>query len=57
MDSTANDLYNLLVGRDYTVKTLTGQGKSEKNPGEAEMFSFDFKTANKNYGTVIITQQ
>ena len=54
MDSTANDLFNLLVGRDYTVKTMTNQGKPEINPAEAEMFRFDFETKHNNYGTVII---
>jgi len=54
MDSTATDLFNLLVSRDYTVKTLTNQGKPETNPGDAEMFSFDFETTRNNYGTVVI---
>jgi hypothetical protein len=54
MDSTATDLFNLLVSRDYTVKTLTNQGKPETNPGDAEMFSFDFETSQNNYGTVVI---
>ena len=54
MNSTANDLFNLLVGRDYTVKTLSNQGKPVVNPSEAEMFSFDFETSNSNYGTVVI---
>jgi len=54
MDSTATNLFNLLVSRDYTVKTLTSQGKPEVNPGDAEMFSFDFETARNNYGTVVI---
>jgi len=54
MDSTANDLFNLLVSRDYTVKTLDSQGKPVVSPGEAQMFSFDFETKNNNYGTVVI---
>jgi hypothetical protein len=54
MDSTANDLFNLLVGRDYTVKTMTNQGKPEINPADADMFRFDFEANRNNYGTVII---
>ena len=54
MDNTATDLFNLLVSRDYTVKTLNSQGKPVVKPEDAEMFSFDFETKNNNYGTVVI---
>ncbi|MBU6382630.1 MAG: hypothetical protein KGR21_09525 [Proteobacteria bacterium] len=52
-DSAAVDLYNLLVTRDFEPEILDAQGKSVTDPAEAEMFSFDWKTQDQNYGTVV----
>ena len=52
-DTAAVDLYNLLVTRDFEPEILDAQGKSVTDPSEAEMFSFDWKTADQNYGTVV----
>jgi hypothetical protein len=49
----SQDLFDLLVSKDFSVKTLDNKGKPVVDPSEAEMFSFDFETANKNYGTVV----
>ena len=48
------DLYDLLVTKDFEPEILDANGAAITNPEEAEMFSFDWKTENKNYGTVVI---
>jgi len=52
-DTAAVDLYDLLVTRDFEPEILDAQGKSVTDPAEAEMFSFDWKTQDNNYGTVV----
>jgi hypothetical protein len=52
-DTAAVDLYDLLVTRDFEPEILDAQGKAVTDPAEAEMFSFDWKTADQNYGTVV----
>jgi len=52
-NSAAATLYNLLVTRDFEPEILDRAGKPVTDPNEAELFSFDWKTANKNYGTVV----
>jgi hypothetical protein len=55
MQKTPNtDLYNLLVTRDFEPEILDINGVAITDPNEAQMFSFDWKTENKNYGTVVI---
>lgn len=53
-ESTPQNLFNLLVSKDYTVKTLDANGKEQSDLKEVEMFSFDFEVNNKNFGTVVI---
>ena len=50
----SQDLFDLLISKDFTVKTLDNKGKAVVDPSKAEMFSFDYETPNKNYGTVVI---
>ena len=50
----SNNLFNLLVSKDFTVKTLDAQGKEQSDLAEVEMFSFDFEANDKNFGTVVI---
>jgi len=52
-NSAAATLYNLLVTRDFEPEILDRAGKPVTDPNEAELFSFDWKTPNKNYGTVV----
>lgn len=52
-NTTAAKLYNLLVTRDFEPEILDSQGKAVTDPAEAELFSFDYKTPDKNYGTVV----
>jgi hypothetical protein len=53
-NSPQTDLYNLLVTQDFEPDILDSKGAEISDPGQAEMFSFDWKTENKNYGTVVI---
>lgn len=52
-NSAANSLYDLLVTRDFEPEILDAQGKAITDPSEAELFSFDWKTPEQNYGTVV----
>ena len=53
-NSAATSLYDLLVTRDFEPEILDAQGKPVTDPTQAELFSFDYKTENKNYGTVVV---
>ena len=53
-NSTPTQLYDLLITRDFDPKLKDAQGKDVIDPSEADMFTFDWKTPNKNYGTVVI---
>ncbi len=53
-NTPGNQLYNLLVTRDFEPELLDSAGKAVNDPNEAELFSFDWKTENKNYGTVVV---
>lgn len=52
--SSKTELYDLLVTRDFEPEILDSMGKAVDTPENAELFSFDWKTENKNYGTVVI---
>jgi len=53
-NNAAQQLYDTLVTRDLDPKSLDSMGKPTVNPSEADLFSFNFKTENKDYGTVVI---
>ena len=53
-NSAQNQLYDLLVTRDLDPELKDAMGKDVTDPAEADMFTFDWKTPNKNYGTVVI---
>jgi hypothetical protein len=53
-NSPQTQLYNILITRDFEPEILDAKGVAIDNPDEATMFSFDWKTENKNYGTVVI---
>jgi hypothetical protein len=53
-NNASTALYNLLVTRDFDPEILDSSGKAVTDPSEAELFSFDWKTENKNYGTVVV---
>ena len=53
-NSTSQQIYDALVSKDFDPKPLDLMGKEVMQPSEADLFSFEFKTSNKNYGTVVI---
>ena len=53
-NSTPTQLYDLLITRDFEPKLKDAMGKDVMDPAEADMFTFDWKTQKKNYGTVVI---
>ena len=51
----AQQLYELLVSRNFDPELLDSSGKPSGIPSETEIFSFDFQTETGNdYGTVVI---
>jgi hypothetical protein len=53
-NSAQNQLYDLLITRDFDPELKDTLGKDVTDPAAADMFTFDWKTENKNYGTVVI---
>jgi hypothetical protein len=54
-NTSAKQLFDLLVSRNFDLELLDSAGKSASNPSETEVFSFDFTTQSGNdYGTVVI---
>jgi len=53
-NTVANNLFNLLLTKDLEPEILDASGRAVSDPSDAELFSFDFKTDEKNYGTVVI---
>jgi len=54
LNTTAQQLYDTLVSRDFDPKALNSMGKPAESPADADLFSFEFKTPDRNYGTVVI---
>ena len=54
-NTSAKQLFDLLVSRNFDPELLDSAGKPASNPAETEVFSFDFTTQSGNdYGTVVI---
>jgi hypothetical protein len=53
--TSAKQLFDLLVSRNFDPELLNTAGKPASDPSETEVFSFDFVTeSGNNYGTVVI---
>ena len=53
--TSAKQLFDLLVSRNFDPELLDSAGKPASDPAETEVFSFDFVTeSGNNYGTVVI---
>jgi hypothetical protein len=53
--TSSRKLFDLLVSRDFNPEILDSSGKPATDPGEAEIFSFDFRAeSGQDYGTVVI---
>lgn len=53
-NTASQQLYDLLVSRDFEPEALDSAGKPADSPSEAEIISFDYKTDEKDYGTVVV---
>jgi len=53
-NTASQQLYDLLVSRDFEPEALDAAGKPAADPGEADIISFDYKTQEKDYGTVVL---
>lgn len=53
-NSAQTQLYDLLVTQNFDVEMKDSRGKDVDDAAAADMFTFDWKTQNKNYGTVVI---
>ena len=53
--TSAKQLYDLLVSRNFDPELLDSAGRPSADPTETEVFSFDFQTESGNdYGTVVV---
>ena len=43
-NTASQQIYDLLVTRDFDPKSLDSMGKPTVNPSEADLFSFNFNT-------------
>jgi len=53
-DSISQDLFDLLVSKDFEVKSFDSNGKPVLDVNDANIFRFDFTVGKNNYGTAVI---
>ncbi len=53
-NTASQQLYDLLVSRDFDPEALDASGKPAADPGSADIINFDYNTPNRDYGTVVI---
>lgn len=53
-NTISQQIFDSLVSRDLEPEALDSQGKPAESTDNADMFSFEYKTENKNYGTAVI---
>jgi hypothetical protein len=53
-NNAESNLYNLLVTQDLEPEILDSSGRPVTDPTQAELFSFNWKTENHDYGTVVV---
>ena len=54
-DSIRQNLFDLLAVKNFDVTTRDSKGKETGDAKDADLFSFDYKLEDTNYGTVVIT--
>jgi hypothetical protein len=54
-NTASQQLYNLLVSRDLEPEALDAAGKPAADPADADIISFDYRTQEKDYGTVVLS--
>lgn len=53
-DNIAQQLYNMLAGKGFDVKSLNKTGNQDAAIQDSDIFSFDFTHNGTNYGSVVI---
>ena len=53
-NTASQQIYDLLVTKDFDPKSLDSMGKPTVNPSEADLFSFNFSSNGNEYGTVVV---
>jgi hypothetical protein len=53
-NTAAQQLYDLLVSRDFEPEALDSMGKPANDPADAEIISFDYRTGQQDYGAVVM---
>jgi hypothetical protein len=53
-NNASTSLYDLLITRNFEPELLDSSGKPVSDPSEADLFSFDWRTNNRDYGTVVV---
>ena len=53
-NTASQQIYDLLVTKDFDPKSLDNMGKPTVNPSEADLFSFNFTANGNEYGTVVV---
>ena len=53
-NNAAQQIFDTIVTRDLDPKALDAMGKPTVNAADADLISFNFKTENKDYGTVVV---
>jgi hypothetical protein len=53
-NTASQQIYDLLVTKDFDPKSLDAMGKPTVNPSEADLFSFVFSANGNEYGTVVV---
>jgi hypothetical protein len=54
-NTASQQLYDLLVSRDFEPEALDATGKPAADPADADIISFDYRTQEKDYGTVVLS--
>ena len=55
LETTRQKLYDLLVAKSFELTTRDAKGKETSDPAQADLFSFNYKVGDNNYGTVVVT--
>lgn len=55
LETTRQKLYDLLVAKSFDLTTRDAKGKETSDPTQADLFSFNYKVGDSNYGTVVVT--
>jgi len=55
LEDTRQKLFDLLVAKSFELTTRDAKGKETSDATQADLFSFNYKVGEQNYGTVVVT--